>query len=202
MHFFIFPKASNDESEEVFQTLEKLFNGVKPNDLSEGPGNNNLSKGTFAALKGKHRQAINFWKAEIASSKAGSETRIKTVRSMLYSTLELTGNLDEVAGLVDFVATIADDVVLVDLEKCLVDIFRQFLISDSAIFPASHTGSVVTSPTGNADTLGNHVFIRKSDLKPSDHFLLLPETFIKIFVTRKQVLWQQILISFIPQELQ
>ena len=183
-------KVSNDgDSEEVFRTLETIFVGVEATDNPAGDKSRILSKGTFAALKGKYRQAINRWKAEMASSEVGSETRIRTARAMIYSTLALTGNLDEVAGLVDFVANLADaadddDVVRVDVEKCLVDIFRQLLTSDGAVLPAAHTGSCVTSQTGNGDRL----FIRTSDLRPPDHFLLEPKTFIKIFAKRKQVI--------------
>jgi hypothetical protein len=52
-------------------------------------------------LKGKHSKAVKFCKSEIETGTSpGSRNRIKLVRSMLYSVLELTGNLDEVAELV------------------------------------------------------------------------------------------------------
>ena len=172
-------------------SMESIFAACSSSASIKNFEKTNLNRAKFAALKGKYRQAVRIWKSEL---KADTGNHIRMVHSMLYTILELTRNLDEIAELVDWVAQNQDDEVLAILENSLLQIFRQFFASGFATYPPSYTGSVMTSSADVVDgcrmlAVGVDAnYIRKCDLKPEmDHFLLRPETFVRMLLTRKQV---------------
>ncbi len=60
------------------------------------------------------------------------------------------------------------------------------MTSSTGSAETSLTGSALTSLTGKQG-LTDEFYVMKSDLKPDDHFLLKPETFVRILLQRKQV---------------